>query len=182
MRLNYETHKVHGNNDYEQMYLKSELYHISSLYEHPQIKNDFINLKANIVDLNPAMITKCIQGTEQDFIMLMNKAKEFISLNCGCGEAAQTILMDLFQECVFGYYVLEGILLLVSAAIHAVFVCANMQMADLTVHTLMEPAWGRFLLCFVSAMLLLGIIILLGIYFPARKAMRIEPADALHNE
>ena len=44
MRLNYETHKVHGNNDYEQMYLKSELYHISSLYEHPQIKNDFINL------------------------------------------------------------------------------------------------------------------------------------------
>ena len=45
-----------------------------------------------------------------------------------------------------------------------------------------EPAWGRFLLCFVSAMLLLGIIILLGIYFPARKAMRIEPADALHNE
>ena len=63
MRLNYETHKVHGNNDYEQMYLKSELYHISSLYEHPQIKNDFINLKANIVDLNPAMITKCIQGS-----------------------------------------------------------------------------------------------------------------------
>jgi putative ABC transport system permease protein len=57
-----------------------------------------------------------------------------------------------------------------------------MQMADLTVHTLMEPAWGRFLLCFVSAMLLLGIIILLGIYFPARKAMGIEPADALHNE
>lgn len=110
MRLNYETHKVHGNNDYEQMYLKSELYHISSLYEHPQIKNDFINLKANIVDLNPAMITKCIQGTEQDFIMLMNKAKEFISLNCGCGEAAQTILMDLFQECVFGYYVLTPLI------------------------------------------------------------------------
>ena len=82
----------------------------------------------------------------------------------------------------FGYYVLEGILLLVSAAIPAVFVCANMQMADLTVHTLMEPAWGRFLLCFVSSMLLLGIIILLGIYFPARKAMGIEPADALHNE
>ena len=61
MRLNYETHKVHGNDDYEQMYLKSELYHISSLYEHPQIKNDFINLKANIVDFNTAMKTKCIQ-------------------------------------------------------------------------------------------------------------------------
>lgn len=83
---------------------------------------------------------------------------------------------------VFGYYVLEGILSLGFGCHSRCFVCANMQMADLTVHTLMEPAWGRFLLCFVSAMLLLGIIILLGIYFPARKAMGIEPADALHNE
>ena len=97
-------------------------------------------------------------------------------------EIALRMALGCSRMNVFGYYVLEGILLLVSAAIPAVFVCANMQMADLTVHTLMEPAWGRFLLCFVSAMLLLGIIILLGIYFPARKAMRIEPADALHNE
>ena len=97
-------------------------------------------------------------------------------------EIALRMALGCSRMNVFGYYVLEGILLLVSAAIPAVFVCANMQMADLTVHTLMEPAWGRFLFCFVSAMLLLGIIILFGIYFPARKAMEIEPADALHNE
>ena len=84
-------------------------------------------------------------------------------------EIALRMALGCSRMNVFGYYVLEGILLLVSAAIPAVFVCANMQMADLTVHTLMEPAWGRFLLCFVSAMLLLGIIILLGIYFPPGK-------------
>ena len=62
MRLNYETHKVHGNDDYEQMYLKSELYHISSLYEHPQIKNDFINLKANMLKIQKQTMQKFLQN------------------------------------------------------------------------------------------------------------------------
>ena len=105
--LNYKTHTNPEilESDYENIYLQSEIYHVSSLYLHEQIKNDFINLRTNIVDLNPAMITKCIQGTEQDFIMLMNKAKEFLKNNHNCGDAAQAILLDLFQDCVFGYYI-----------------------------------------------------------------------------
>lgn len=63
-------------------------------------------------------------------------------------EIALRMALGCSRMNVFGYYVLEGILLLVSAAIPAVFVCANMQMADLTVHTLMEPAWGRFFALF----------------------------------
>lgn len=111
MKLNYKpNYEYKSDDDYEHIHLQSKIYHVSSLYEHPKIKNDFINLKANIVDLNPAMITKCIQGTEQDFIMLMNKAKEFIAFNNDCGEAAQAILMDLFQESVFGYYVLTPLI------------------------------------------------------------------------
>lgn len=83
--MNLLNYKPHTNpeileSDYENIYLQSEVYHVSSLYLHEQIKNDFINLRTNIVDLNPAMITKCIQGTEQDFIMLMNKAKEFLKI------------------------------------------------------------------------------------------------------
>ena len=80
MRLNYTPHNssIMLESDYENVFLQSEIYHVSSLYSHNQIKNDFINLRTNIVDLNPAKITKCIQVTEQDFIMLMNKAKEFL--------------------------------------------------------------------------------------------------------
>ncbi len=112
MRLNYTPHNssIMLESDYENVFLQSEIYHVSSLYSHNQIKNDFINLRTNIVDLNPAMITKCIQGTEQDFIMLMNKAKEFLKCNHNCGDAAQTILLDLFQECVFGYYILTPLI------------------------------------------------------------------------
>lgn len=63
-------------------------------------------------------------------------------------EIALRMALGCSRMNVFGYYVLEGILLLVSAAIPAVFVCANMQMADLTVHTLMEPLLGD-VFCFV---------------------------------
>lgn len=96
--------------DYEALFLRPEIYHVTSLYEHEKIKNDFINLRAHVVDMNPAMVTKCIQGTEQDFIMLMNKAKEFLSVNHGSHDATEAILMELFQECVFGYYVLTPLI------------------------------------------------------------------------
>lgn len=97
-------------------------------------------------------------------------------------EIALRMALGCSRVNVFGYYMLEGLFLLALAAVPAILICFNMQMADLTVHTLMEPTFGRFLFCFVSAMLLSGMIIFLGIYFPARKAMGIEPADALHNE
>lgn len=95
---------------YDLSYLRSKIYRVSSLYEHKLIKNDFINLRANIVDLNPAMIVKCIQGTEQDFKMLMDKAKEFLINNSSLEGAAFEMVMQLFQECVFGYYILTPLI------------------------------------------------------------------------
>lgn len=88
-----------------------EVYHVESMYNHPDLENIFINLRANVVDLNPALITKCIQGTEQDFIMLMDKAKDFIRVSKSAdSEAKEVILLDMFQECVFGYYVLTPLI------------------------------------------------------------------------
>jgi pilus assembly protein CpaF len=96
--------------DYDDIYLKSEVYHVPSLYDDERIKNTFLKLKYNVVDLNPALVTKCIQGTDQDFLMLMKKAKEFLQLNFKGNESTFTIIMDLFQECVFGYYVLTPLI------------------------------------------------------------------------
>lgn len=110
--LNYEKNftRAEQYSDYDQIFLQPKLYEVSSLYEHPQIKNDFINLRANIVDLNTANIVKCIQGTEQDFYMLMKKAKEFLDSSFRGNEAAKSMILELFNECVFGYYVLTPLL------------------------------------------------------------------------
>lgn len=98
------------------------------------------------------------------------------------GEIALRMALGCDRNSIFMYYVMEGMLLLALAAIPAFFICMNMQLADLTVHTLMDPTIGRFFFSFILAVILLAIIIMLGIYFPARKAMQIEPAEALHDE
>ena len=57
---------------------QSEIYPVFSSYQDKELKERFQQLKANVCDLNPALVAKCITGTEQDFILLMNRAKDFI--------------------------------------------------------------------------------------------------------
>ena len=104
-KLNYDKSKLQ-NEDYYQ----SKIYKVNSLYKHKDLHAIFLQLKANVVDLNPALITKCIQGTEQDFIMLMNKAKDFLHSYKNINEQGKEILLDLFRDCVFGYYVLTPLI------------------------------------------------------------------------
>ena len=54
--LNYERQMNIKN--YELDFLRSKEYRITSLYDQPQIRNLFLELKANVVDLNPAFVTK----------------------------------------------------------------------------------------------------------------------------
>lgn len=88
------------------------LYKVSSIFKESELTDMFLKLKANVCDLNPALVTKCITGTEQDFIMLMNRAKEFVEFNYprACPDVKRKLL-DMFQQCVFGYYVLTPLII-----------------------------------------------------------------------
>lgn len=105
-RLNYKKNTMYPDNKY----YESKIYTIHSLYEHKDLHDAFLQLKANIVDLNPALITKCIQGTEQDFIMLMNKAKDFLQTFRSVNAQGKQILLEMFRDCVFGYYILTPLI------------------------------------------------------------------------
>lgn len=83
---------------------------------------------------------------------------------------------------ILRHYLAEGMLLLLAAALPAFVVCLNMQVADLTVHTLVDATWPRFFGCFFGAVALMAAVVMAGIWFPARSAMRIRPAVALHDE
>lgn len=88
------------------------LYKVSSIFKENELADMFLKLKANVCDLNPALVTKCITGTEQDFIMLMNRAKEFVEFNYPrAGPDVKRKLLDMFQQCVFGYYVLTPLII-----------------------------------------------------------------------
>ena len=90
---------------------QSAIYHVKSKYEEPELKEIFLELKANVCDLNPALITKCITGTEQDFIMLMNRARDYLDRSyVGLDEEMQRKLLEMLSASVFGYYVLTPLI------------------------------------------------------------------------
>ena len=91
---------------------QSAIYHVESKYSNHELEDMFYELKANVCDLNPALITKCITGTEQDFIMLMNRAKDYMERQFVCvDEPTKKTLLEMLSDCVFGYYVLTPLIL-----------------------------------------------------------------------
>lgn len=97
-------------------------------------------------------------------------------------EIALRMAMGCSRQGILKHYLTEGWLLLLVAAVPALIICFNIQMGDLTVHTLMDVTSGRFFGCFLVAVGVLALIIAFGIWFPAQKAMKINPAEALHEE
>ncbi|MBE6035131.1 MAG: CpaF family protein [Clostridiales bacterium] len=106
MQLNYEPASDGRLKD------ESAIYHVDSLYQDLTLKAMFLELKANVCDLNPALVTKCITGTEQDFIMLMKRAKEYVESHFATAslEDRENLLL-MFSDAVFGYYVLTPLIL-----------------------------------------------------------------------
>ena len=105
MKLKYEK-KSNG-----KLQLQSKIYRFASIYQEEERNKKFLQLKANICDLNPALITKCVTGTEQDFLMLMNRAKEFVITHYpNIDEDEKKTILEMFRQCVFGYYVLTPLI------------------------------------------------------------------------
>ena len=75
----------------------------------------------------------------------------------------------------------EGLLLLTLAALPAAVICYNIGYLDLTEGYL---EWGvvRFLITCAITYFLMTLMILVGIWFPARQVIRIHPAEALREE
>lgn len=78
--------------------------------------------------------------------------------------------------------VIEGLLLLLLAVIPAWVIGYNVGVAGLLGVEDVEFTVSRFILAEGIALLLMGWMIVAGIYLPARQAMKIQPAEALREE
>ena len=83
---------------------------------------------------------------------------------------------------VFGRLVDEGLLLLTLAAVPAVFIAFNVGMAELVDVERMPFDAVRFVVAIGVTWALMSVMVVLGIWYPARRAMRVQPAEALHDE
>ena len=76
----------------------------------------------------------------------------------------------------------EGLLLLALASIPALTICINMVMADVIFTEATDATWGRFGICVSIVWVLMALMVIAGIWYPASRAMEVQPAEALHDE
>ncbi|KAA6309201.1 hypothetical protein EZS27_039256, partial [termite gut metagenome] len=76
----------------------------------------------------------------------------------------------------------EALLLLVLAFVPAAIVCINIGHADLMQVWQMEWGIARFVPGILITFVLMAFMIVAGIWIPAQRAMKIQPAEALHEE
>ena len=98
-------------------------------------------------------------------------------------EVALRMAMGSSRQGVFLRLMSEGILLLTLAAVPAVIIAFNVGMAELVdVEKTSFRRRGVFLAAVVATWSLMAVMIVAGIWYPARGAMKVQPAEALHDE
>lgn len=97
-------------------------------------------------------------------------------------EIALRMAMGSSRNKIRGQLLGEGLLLLVIAALPALIICVNMVVADVTFTEATDAGWGRFLVTTLTVFCLMALMVIAGIWYPASKAMKVHPAEALHDE
>lgn len=97
-----------------------------------------------------------------------------IALHKAHGATDRNIFIRLLGE---GWLLL---LLVTPIALVIDYNLANMELNSWRNGTTLE--WDRLLLCAVISFVMIALMIVIGIGIPARKAMKVQPADALHDE
>ena len=98
------------------------------------------------------------------------------------GEVALRMAMGSSRREVFMRLMTEGVLLLTLAAVPAALIAFNVGIAELVDVGKMNFTADRFLLGIVFTWLLMAVMIVAGIWYPASRAMKVQPAEALHDE
>lgn len=104
-------------------------------------------------------------------------------------EIALRLAMGSTKRQIFFLLVGEGLLLLALVTLPAMVVCYNVGVGEFTIgRTALIATWPvewsiiRFLLGSIGAWLLIALMVMMGIWYPARQAMKVEPAEALHED
>ena len=97
-------------------------------------------------------------------------------------EVALRLALGSSRRGIFSCLMYEGVLLLTLAAVPAAVIAFNIGYAELVDVGKMPFDAGRFLPALALTWLLMALMIVAGIWYPAYGAMKVHPAEALHDE
>ena len=151
-------------------------YYLNTIQSIPEIKKAF-----QLDDMNDLrmrffiiffLLINIFLGITGTFWFRTQHRKSQIGVRIATGETRKGILKMFYTE---------GLLLLTFAMIPAMLVFAFIKNAEI-LHYYWTFTIGRYFIGFGITYLLLALMILLGIWFPARRAVKVSPADALRDE
>lgn len=149
---------------------------ILKVHDYENIRNDFQQGSYNQVQVRFWMmgflLMNILLGIVGTFWFRTQHRRSELALRVAVGSSRMQLWNRLNSE---------GLMLLTLAALPAAIICYNIGYLDL-MDGYME--WGivRFLITFAISYFLMALMILAGIWFPARQAIRIQPAEALREE
>ena len=97
-------------------------------------------------------------------------------------EVALRMALGSSRSAIFSRLMGEGVVLLALATLLAIGITFNIGIAELVNIDKMPFTVGRFLLALAVTWLLMALMIIAGIWYPARMAMKVQPAEALHDD
>ena len=159
--------------------LKAGNYWVSDIQSYDTIRKDFLARSSNVSGqqvMSSVMVFLLVNvflaliGT---FWFHVNRRREEIGLRMAIGSSRNGILC---------FFISEGLLLLTLSMIPALLICLNLLSAEVIANHATTSAFGRFCAVSLATWIVLAITILIAVWYPARKASGMNPADALHYE
>ncbi len=98
------------------------------------------------------------------------------------GEIALRIAFGSTRGGVFGRLIAEGLLILTVMLVPTLLIALNIGMSELVDVERMSFTATRFAIAIAFSWVLMALMIVAGIWYPARKAMNVQPAEVLHDE
>ena len=159
--------------------LKAGNYWVSDIQSYDTIRKDFLARSSNasgqqvmssVIVFLLVNVFLALIGT---FWFHVNRRREEIGLRMAIGSSRNGILC---------FFISEGLLLLTLSMIPALLICLNLLSAEVIANHATTSVFGRFCAVSLATWIVLAITILIAVWYPARKASGMSPADALHYE
>lgn len=97
-------------------------------------------------------------------------------------EIALRMAMGSSRALIRRQFLGEGLLILVLATLPALVICGNMVLSDITFTEQADATLERFVICILLVFCSMALMVVAGIWLPASRAMKVQPAEALHDE
>lgn len=158
------------------------LYQVGNLYVLNVTPFSELRYQNELEDMNELKTQLCVLGFLLMNIFLGVIGTFWFRTQHRRREIALRMAMGSSRQAVFSRLMREGLMLLTLATIPAAIIALNVGFAELVDVTKLPFDAGRFLLGILLTWLLMALMIIGGIWYPASKAMKVQPAEALHDE